>query len=93
MRKIIGLLLAVLMSISCFAATTDFVDVNTDNEVLVEAVDLLDYMGVAKGTSESTFGADDLVTREQFVKMTVLAFGVLLHILSINHAINNVCTS
>ena len=66
MKKFISLLLAVLLSFTTFAATTDFADVNPKNEVLVEAVDLLDYMGVAKGTSETTFGADELVTREQF---------------------------
>ena len=66
MKKFISLLLAVLLSFTTFAATTDFVDVNPENEVLVEAVDLLDYMGVAKGTSETTFGANELVTREQF---------------------------
>lgn len=71
MKKFISLLLAVLitvgtMAVPGFAATTDFVDVDTDNEVLVEAVDLLDYMGVAKGMSDTKFGADELVTREQF---------------------------
>ena len=71
MKKFISLLLAVLITVGAmampgFAATTDFVDVDTDNEVLVEAVDLLDYMGVAKGVSDTEFGADELVTREQF---------------------------
>lgn len=71
MKKFISLLLAVLMIVGAmavpgFAATTDFVDVNTDNEILVKAVDLLDYMGVAKGMSDTEFGADELVTREQF---------------------------
>lgn len=71
MKKFISLLLAVLITVGTmvmpsFAATTDFVDVDKDNEVLVEAVDLLDYMGVAKGMSDTKFGADELVTREQF---------------------------
>lgn len=71
MKKFISLLLVVLMTVGAmavpgFAATTDFVDVDTDNEILVKAVDLLDYMGVAKGMSDTEFGADELVTREQF---------------------------
>lgn len=71
-KKIISLLMAVLiavsvvMPLSSFAATTDFIDVDNDNEILVEAVDLLNYMGIVKGISDTEFGAEEPVTREQF---------------------------
>ncbi len=70
-KKFLTLVLAVMMVVSSVAfstsaATTKFEDVDTTNETLVKAVDLLSYMGVAKGTSETTFGADELVTRQQF---------------------------
>ncbi len=70
-KKFLTLVLAVMMIVSSVAfstsaATTKFEDVDADNETLVKAVDLLNYMGVAKGTSEKTFGADELVTRQQF---------------------------
>ena len=70
-KKFLTLVLAVMMVVSSFAfstsaATTKFEDVDAKNETLVKAVDLLSYMGVAKGTSDTTFGADELVTRQQF---------------------------
>jgi hypothetical protein len=70
-KKFLTLVLAVMMVVSSVAfstsaATTKFEDVDAKNETLVKAVDLLSYMGVAKGTSETTFGADELVTRQQF---------------------------
>lgn len=70
-KKFLTLVLAVMMVVSSFAfstsaATTKFEDVDADNETLVKAVDLLNYMGVAKGKSETNFGADEAVTREQF---------------------------
>ncbi len=70
-KKFLTLVLAVMMvvsamSFSTFAATTKFADVDADNETLVEAVDLLSYMGITKGVSETSFGADQNVTREQF---------------------------
>ena len=70
-KKFLTLVLAVMMVVSSVAfstsaATTKFEDVDASNEALVKAVDLLNYVGVAKGTSETTFGADELVTRQQF---------------------------
>ncbi len=70
-KKFLTLVLAVMMVVSSMAfttsaATTKFEDVDADNEALVKAVDLLSYMGIAKGKSETNFGADELVTREQF---------------------------
>ena len=68
-KKFLTLVLAVMMVVSSVAfstsaATTKFEDVDADNETLVKAVDLLSYMGVAKGTSETTFGADEAGGRE-----------------------------
>lgn len=70
-KKFLTLVLAVMMVVSSFAfstsaATTKFEDIDAKNEALVEAVDLLAYMGIAKGKSDTDFGADELVTREQF---------------------------
>lgn len=70
-KKFLTLVLAVMMIVSSVAfstsaATTKFEDIDAKNEELVKAVDLLNYMGVAKGTSETTFGASEAVTRQQF---------------------------
>ena len=67
-KKFLTLVLAVLMVVSVFAANVSaakFTDVDEDNEYLNKAVNLLSYLNVTKGTSETTFGTDELVTREQ----------------------------
>lgn len=66
-KRFLTLALAVVMLVSTFAFSTSaqFTDVDENNEYLVKAVNLLSYLGVTKGTSETTFGTDDLVTREQ----------------------------
>lgn len=67
-KRFLTLALAVLMVASVFtfgASAAKFTDVDADNEYLAKAVDLLAYVGVTKGTSDTTFGTDDLVTREQ----------------------------
>lgn len=67
-KRFLTLALAVLMVVSAFAFSTSaakFTDVDEDNEALTKAVNLLAYVGVTKGTSDTTFGTDDLVTREQ----------------------------
>jgi len=67
-KKFLTLVLAVMMVVSAMSFTTSaaFEDVAADNEYLAEAIDLLNYMGVAKGVSETKFGTDELVTRQQF---------------------------
>ena len=70
-KKFLTLVLAVMMVVSAMsfttsAAVTKFEDVDASNEALVDAVELLNYMGVAKGVSDTQFGADQNVTREQF---------------------------
>ena len=67
-KRFLTLALAVVMMVSAFAFSTSaaaFTDVDTDNEYLTKAVNLLSYVGVTKGTTETTFGTDELVTREQ----------------------------
>ncbi len=67
-KKFLTLVLAVMMVVSAMSFTTSaaFEDVSADNEYLADAVNLLNYMGVAKGVSETKFGTDELVTRQQF---------------------------
>ncbi len=70
-KKFLTLVLAVMMVVSAMsfstsAARTVFEDVDTENEVLVDAVDLLSYMEITKGKDGTTFGAAEDVTREQF---------------------------
>lgn len=67
-KRFLTLALAVVMVASMFAFGTSaaqFTDVDENNEYLAKSVNLLNYIGVAKGTSETTFGTDELVTREQ----------------------------
>ncbi len=71
MRKLLTLALAVLMLVSmATTASAAFTDVSADNEALSEAVELLSTLGVAKGTTETTFGPDELVTRQQMAAFT-----------------------
>lgn len=64
---IVALMLACVLAVASFAvATTPFTDVDDKkNQPLAEAVSLLNGLGVAKGTSETTFGTMDHVTRQQ----------------------------
>lgn len=67
-KRFLTLALAVVMLASTFAFGTSaakFTDVDENNEYLTKAVNLLSYVGVTKGTSDTEFGTDELVTREQ----------------------------
>lgn len=67
-KRFLTLALAVVMLASSFAFGTSaakFTDVDENNEYLTKAVNLLSYVGVTKGTTETEFGTDELVTREQ----------------------------
>lgn len=72
MRKILTLVLAVLMVMSVVSVSSSaaFTDVPASDAALSDAVSLLTTLGVAKGTSETTFGTENLVTREQFALFT-----------------------
>lgn len=65
--KFLTLVLAVLMMVSTFAMSTSaaFTDVDVDNLALADAVELLSTLGVAKGTSDTTFSPDAEVNRQQ----------------------------
>lgn len=65
--KFLTLVLAVLMMVSTFAMSTSaaFEDVDVENLALADAVELLSTLGVAKGTSETTFSPDAEVNRQQ----------------------------
>ena len=63
--KLLTLALAALMIIGAMPASAAFTDVAYEDEALYDAVELLTTLGVAKGTSETTFGPDELVTRQQ----------------------------
>ena len=63
---IVAIMLAAVLAVASFAATTPFKDVDdVKNETLSNAVSLLNGLGVAKGTSETTFGTMEHVTRQQ----------------------------
>ena len=66
-KRFLTLVLAALMLVSTFAVSTSaaFTDVAADNKALTRAVNLLSYLNVTKGTTETTFSPDTLVTREQ----------------------------
>ena len=71
MKKFFSVVLAVMMVVSTMsfttsAAVTKFEDVNSDNEYLAEAIDFLEHLGVVKGISDTEFGPEELVTRQQF---------------------------
>lgn len=65
--KLLTLVLAALMimSVVSIPASAAYTDVSLENAALYDAVELLSTLGVAKGTTETTFGPDELVTRQQ----------------------------
>ncbi len=68
MRKITKLLtlaLAALMIMGAMPVSAAFADVSVDDAALYDAVELLTTLGVAKGTSETEFSPEALVTRQQ----------------------------
>ena len=67
MNKLFALLVSFVLLAGMWIPTyATFEDIDTTNETLTEAVDLLAYMGVTKGISETEFGTEQPVTREQF---------------------------
>lgn len=65
--KLLSMLLAVAMlsSLGTITASAAFRDVSAKDEALYEAVQLLNSLGIAKGTSETSYGVNKEVTREQ----------------------------
>lgn len=63
---IVAVMLACVLAVASFAATTPFTDVDDKkNETLSDSVSLLNGLGVAKGVSETKFGTMEPVTRQQ----------------------------
>ena len=70
-----AIMLAAVLAVASFAAITPFKDVDDKkNETLSEAVSLLNGLGVAKGTSETTFGTMEPVTRQQMAAFVYRLF-------------------
>lgn len=88
-KRFLTLALAVMMVVSMFAINTSaaaFTDVDEDNEYLAKAVNLLNYVGVIKGTSETTFSPDAPVTREQ---MAAFLYRIMNKGKSVNNGANS----
>ena len=67
MKKFLSLVVAALLSASAVASVSaaKFTDVDANNEALNDAVELLTALNVTKGTTETTFGTEENVTRQQ----------------------------
>ncbi len=88
-KRFLTLALAVMMVVSMFAINTSaaaFTDVDADDEYLAKAVNLLNYVGVIKGTSETTFSPDAPVTREQ---MAAFLYRIMNKGKSVNNGANS----
>lgn len=68
MRKFLALMLSVitaLSTVSFVANAAKFSDVPASDETLTKAVELLASVGITTGTTETTFGTSEKVTRQQ----------------------------
>ncbi len=68
MKKFLSLVVAALLTVSAMATSASaakFTDVDASNEALNDAVELLTALNVTKGTTETTFGTTENVTRQQ----------------------------
>lgn len=67
MKKFLSLVVAALLSVGAVttASAAKFTDVDVKNEALNDAVELLTALNVTKGTTETTFGTEENVTRQQ----------------------------
>ena len=68
LKKFLALVLSLIMAagtISTFATAAKFTDVAASDETLTKAVDLLSSVGITTGTTETTFGTSENVTRQQ----------------------------
>ncbi len=62
---LVAALIVCAFCVTTSAANTKFTDVDDKNEVLSNAVGLLEHLGITKGTTETTFGTYENVTRQQ----------------------------
>ncbi len=68
LKKFLALVLSLVMAagaVSTFATAAKFTDVSASDETLTKAVDLLSSVGITTGTTETTFGTSENVTRQQ----------------------------
>ncbi len=67
MRKFLALVLSFIITASAVtvASAAKFTDVPASDEALTKAVDLLSSVGITTGTTETTFGTSEGVTRQQ----------------------------
>ncbi len=68
MKKFLSLVVAALLTVSAVATSATaakFTDVDATNEALNEAVELLIALNLTKGTTDTTFGTEENVTRQQ----------------------------
>ena len=72
--KITAMLLAFVMVVSCAFTGFAFADVSEDGKYTA-AIRELAEKGIVKGYNESSFGADDVCTREQFITFLYRASG------------------
>lgn len=59
------ILVVSVLCVTASAAKMQFTDVDAKNEELTNAVSLLSYLNVTNGTTDTTFGTDENVTRQQ----------------------------
>lgn len=62
---LVATMLLVVLSVNAFAIKSKFADVNEKDQVLSQAVALLDGIGVAKGVSDTSYSPNSEVTRQQ----------------------------
>ena len=62
--SLFAIIISVILSLQVISHA-EFTDISSENTVLTEAVDILNAKGIAKGISDTEFGTEDLVTREQ----------------------------
>ena len=68
MRKFLALVLSFILTVgavSTVASAAKFTDVSAKDETLTKAVDLLSGVGITTGTTATTFGTSEGVTRQQ----------------------------
>jgi len=66
MRKFLALVLSFILTAGAVsvASAAKFTDVPASDETLTKAVDLLSSVGITTGTTETTYGTSEGVTRQ-----------------------------
>ncbi len=61
---IFGVMISILFT-SFIGVNAEFTDINSEDSVLAKAVDVITAKGITKGISDTEFGTEEMVTREQ----------------------------